>query len=153
MLDSVRPVLEWVRAERPGLVSWLVTGNTLAGGTAKLRHYGLSEFFRASTTVDPGSDEHGPLLGSFSNRVEPRANIVRRALQMAQARIPGLRAGEALVIGDTPHDIEGAHAIGVPVLAVATNTHSLEELAAHRPWKALAVLPGPEEFVGVIDFA
>ena len=36
-----------VGRERPHLVSWLVTGNTRAGGTAKLRHYGLSEFFRA----------------------------------------------------------------------------------------------------------
>ena len=65
---------------------------------------------------------------------------------MAQARLPGLRASEALVIGDTPHDIEGAHAIGVPVLALATNTHSLEELAAHQPWQVMPVLPRCDEF-------
>jgi phosphoglycolate phosphatase-like HAD superfamily hydrolase len=150
VLDNVRSVLEGVRDERPHLLSWLVTGNTMAGGTAKLRHYGLSEFFRV---VEPGAAGRVAgrvaalsLVGSFSTRVEPRANIVRRALQLAQARLPGLRPGEALVIGDTPHDIEGAHAIGVPVLAVATNTHSLEELAAHRPWKAVGVLPAWDEF-------
>jgi len=146
VLANVRPVLEGVRDERPHLLSWLVTGNTMAGGTAKLRHYGLSEFFRAADPLEAGRVDAVPLVGAFSTRVEPRANIVRRALQMAQSRLPGLRPGEALVIGDTPHDIEGAHAIGVPVLAVATNTHSLEELAAHRPWKAVGVLPTWDEF-------
>lgn len=146
VLENVRPVLEWVKDARPELLSWLVTGNTLAGGTAKLRHYGLSEFFRSGSLADEDQAQADPLAGSFSSRVEPRSNIVRRALQMAQARLPGLRAGEALVIGDTPHDIEGAHAIGVPVLAVATNTHSLDELAAHHPWHAVAVLPDADEF-------
>lgn len=146
VLENVRPVLEGVRDERPDLLSWLVTGNTMIGGTAKLRHYGLSEFFDAADSREAGRAVALPLVGSFSMRVEPRANIVRRALQMAQSRLPGLRAGEALVIGDTPHDIEGAHAIGVPVLAVATNTHSLEELAAHRPWKVASVLPAWDEF-------
>jgi len=153
VLDNVFAVLEWVRSDRPQLVSWLVTGNTIGGGTAKLRHYGLSDFFRAgdASVAELPGDSAGPLLGSFSNRVEPRANIVRRALQMAQARLPGLRASEALVIGDTPHDIEGAHAIGVPVLAVATNTHTLDELASHRPWAALPRLPDREEFADLLE--
>ena len=155
VLDNVVPLLEWLRGERPQTISWLVTGNTIGGGTAKLRHYGLSDFFRAADAAVAGSwgDSGAPLAGSFSNRVEPRANIVRRALQMAQARLPGLRAAEALVVGDTPHDIEGAHAIGVPVLAVATNTHSLEELAAHQPWQVMARLPDREAFARLLDQA
>ncbi|MCC7035369.1 MAG: HAD family hydrolase [Acidobacteria bacterium] len=150
VLDNVRPVLEWLREASPGMLSWLVTGNTLAGGTAKLRHYGLSEFFRSGPLADTDHAEALPLAGSFSSRVEPRANIVRRALQMAQARLPGLRASEALVIGDTPHDIEGAHAIGVPVLAVATNTHTREELAAHGPWMVAEVLPNAGAFARTV---
>jgi phosphoglycolate phosphatase-like HAD superfamily hydrolase len=130
------------------VISWLVTGNTLAGGTAKLRHYGLSDFFRPGDAGDGAADR--PLLGSFSTRVEPRASIVRRALQMAQSKLPGLRAPEVLVIGDTPHDIDGAHAIGVPVLAVASNTHTLEELCAHQPWRALPALPGVEAFEALL---
>ena len=80
----------------------------------------------------------------------PRAAIVRRALQMAQARLPGLRAAEVLVIGDTPHDVDGAHAIGIPVLAVASNTHTLEELSAHKPWRVMAALPSPQEFAALV---
>jgi phosphoglycolate phosphatase-like HAD superfamily hydrolase len=134
VLDNVVPLLESVR-RRSALRSWLVTGNTQPGGAAKLRHYGLSDFFR-----EPGGDP-SRLAGSFSVRVEPRARIVGRALQMAQAQLPGLQPAEVLVIGDTPHDIESAHASGVPVLAVASNVHGEDELAAHGPWRTVARLP------------
>ena len=70
---------------------------------------------------------------------------------MAQSKTPGLRSAEALVIGDTPHDIDGAHASGIPVLAVASNTHSLDELAEHHPWRVMPALPAPAEFEAVLD--
>jgi phosphoglycolate phosphatase-like HAD superfamily hydrolase len=145
VLDHVTPVLEWIRADRPTMLCWLATGNTRLGGAAKLRYYGLASYF-CSDPSDAAS-----LEGCFSERVEPRANIVKRALERARRVVPGLAPTEALVIGDTPHDIEGAHAIGVPVLAVATNTHSLDELAVHGPWQTTPVLPGVEAFARLID--
>ena len=148
VLDNGRELLEWVARERPSLVSWLVTGNTRTGATAKLRYYQLSEFFRASAHGDVASD--APLVGSFSTHVEPRAHIVRRALQMAQSKVPGLLASEVLVIGDTPHDIEGAHPLGVPVLAVASNVHTLDELSARHPWRAMPALPTAAEFKDIL---
>ena len=148
VLDNAADLLEWIRTERPQLVSWLVTGNTRSGATAKLQHYGLSEFFRAADHGDASGAR--PLVGSFSTRVEPRAHIVRRALQMAQSKLPGLRASEVLVVGDTPHDIEGAYAIGVPVLAVASNVHTLDELAAHRPWRTMSTLPAAAELAEIV---
>jgi phosphoglycolate phosphatase-like HAD superfamily hydrolase len=148
VLGNARELLEWVDREQPALVSWLVTGNTRTGATAKLRHYELSEFFRASAHGDAAPD--APLVGSFSTHVEPRAHIVRRALQMAQSKVPGLLPSEVLVVGDTPHDIEGAHALGVPVLAVATNVHTLDELSAHHPWRAMPALPAAVEFKDIM---
>jgi phosphoglycolate phosphatase-like HAD superfamily hydrolase len=149
VLDNVVALLTWLRTERPQVLSWLVTGNTRPGGTAKLQHYGLSQWFQAGApdgrTVDPSA-----LVGAFSSRVEPRANIVRRALQMAQSTLPDLRASEVLVVGDTPHDIEGAHAIGVPVLAVASNTHTIDELRAHDPWRVMPALPPPDAFAALL---
>ena len=56
-----------------------------------------------------------------------------------------------LVIGDTPHDVEGAHSVGIPVLAVASNTHTVQELAMHRPWRVMPALPPPEEFNGILE--
>jgi phosphoglycolate phosphatase-like HAD superfamily hydrolase len=144
VLDNVIGLLEWMRAERPQLLSWLVTGNTRSGASAKLQHYGLTEFFRAHDDGVAANDR--PLVGSFSTSVEPRAHIVRRALQMAQSKQPGLGASEVLVVGDTPHDIDGAHAIGAPVLAVASNSHTLDELSDHGPWRAMPALPTAVEF-------
>jgi phosphoglycolate phosphatase-like HAD superfamily hydrolase len=69
---------------------------------------------------------------------------------MAQSKVPGLLPSEVLVVGDTPHDIEGAHALGVPVLAVATNVHTLDELSAHHPWRAMPALPAAVEFKDIM---
>lgn len=148
VLENANALLAWMQAERPQLLSWLVTGNTLMGATAKLRHYGLSACFQAVGLTDAAESA---LPGAFSMRVEPRAEIVRRALQMAQSQLPGLLPSEALVIGDTPHDIHGAHAAGVPVLSVATHTHTLDELRELGPWSAMAALPGVEEFERILN--
>lgn len=143
VLGNALELLTWMRSERSDLLSWLVTGNTQLGATAKLRHYGLNALFQAASATD---GDEPTLPGAFSTRVEPRAEIVRRALQLAQSRLPGLEAGETLVIGDTPHDIHGAHAVGVPVLSVASHTHTLDELRELQPWRAMAALPEVEEF-------
>ena len=55
------------------------------------------------------------------------------------------------MVGDTPHDIECANAIGVKTIAVATGGYTLDELAAHRPWQAFETLPSPEAFVRLLD--
>src|SRR5690606_15769285 len=81
VLDNVTALLDWLAANRPDVVSWLVTGNTSAGAAAKLSHYGLASYFRGI--------EGDPLSGSFSERVEPRANIVRRGIERAAAVLPG----------------------------------------------------------------
>lgn len=137
VLENVLDVLTWLRTDQAAPKAWLVTGNTRAGAAAKLEHYGLADSFSA-----PGPDGSPFLLGAFSERIEPRACVVARALAAAQEAWPGLLPSEALVIGDTPHDIEGAHAVGVPVLALATNINSAEELSSYAPWRTIAPLPG-----------
>lgn len=143
VLEHAGTLLEWLRQSQSGLLSWLVTGNTHPGASAKLRHYELADYFR-----DPAAPE--ALSGAFATRVEPRASIVLDAFNRARIAIPGLLPSEALVIGDTPHDVEGAHAVGIPVLAVATNAHSADQLASHGPWQVLPVLPPPDAFATLI---
>lgn len=49
----------------------------------------------------------------------------------ALARL-GAAAGETCLVGDSPYDIDGAHAAGLPAFCVATGTHSDAELRAAR---------------------
>lgn len=135
VLDNVREVLEHLRAERPDVRSYLLTGNTPRGARAKLTHYGLMEFFPS---------------GAFSVDTGGRASIAVRALELARGGGPVARDG-VYVIGDTPHDIECARAIDARMIAVATGDYGLDELTSHRPWCALEALPGPEAFVRLLE--
>jgi phosphoglycolate phosphatase-like HAD superfamily hydrolase len=59
--------------------------------------------------------------------------------------------GSAIVIGDTPHDIECANAVGARTLVVATGGYALPELLALQPWYGCDELPGPDDFLALID--
>lgn len=130
VLAGVRDVLETL-AGRDDVRSFLLTGNTPAGAGAKLAHYGLAEFF------DDGAFCIGP--GS-------RTEIARRALELAP------HATERYVIGDTPYDIECGKAIGARTVAVATGSHSADELAMHEPWAVLDRIE-PAAFLRLLDIA
>jgi phosphoglycolate phosphatase-like HAD superfamily hydrolase len=118
---------------RPDVVSLLLTGNTRTGAEAKLRHYGLDHYFED---------------GAFCTEGDDRPTIARRAWTLAERLSPnGAPDPERVfVIGDTPHDVRAAHAIGARAVAVAAGKHSLEELQAAEPWLALERLPDPPRF-------
>lgn len=138
VLDGVRSILEHFRARRPDVHSMLLTGNTAAGARAKLTHYQLQEFFEG---------------GSFSSDTGPRAGIAERALAAVQAKFPEamIEAGHVFVVGDTPHDIHCAQAIGARAIAVASGTYSADDLASHRPWMVLERLPAPADFEALLE--
>jgi phosphoglycolate phosphatase len=136
VLPNVREILQHLAA-RDDFRSYLLTGNTRAGARAKLTHYGLMQFF-------PG--------GAFAEDAGERATIAARALELA--RRAGPVAGDRMfVIGDTPHDITCANAIGARTIAVATGGYSIEELEEHRPWRAVAELPPPDTFLALVGEA
>lgn len=131
VLAGVREILDDLRT-RDGVLSLLLTGNTRAAATTKLRYYGLDGYFAD---------------GAFSDGITDRMEIAANAVVLAtRASAHAFRADRAVVIGDTPHDIRCARAIGVRALAVASNAHSVEQLAAHDPWMVLDRLPTPTEF-------
>jgi phosphoglycolate phosphatase-like HAD superfamily hydrolase len=136
VLPNVRAILERLR-ERGDIRSYLLTGNTRGGARAKLTHYGLIEFF---------SD------GAFAEDAGDRSTIAARALDIATKAGP-LASDGTFVIGDTPHDIDCANAIGARTIAVATGGYSVSELEPHRPWRLFAELPAPDEFMQMIDKA
>jgi len=71
-------------------------------------------------------------FGSFSDHREKRADIFLHGIAEARRRLENERA-VVYVVGDTPSDIEAAHAAKVPIIAVATGIFGEDELRSHRP--------------------
>ncbi len=95
---------------RPDIRLGLATGNFSRAAQLKLAHYGIDGYFSG---------------GGFGEESEDRAVIVRRAVERLGE---GLPSAEAVVIGDTPHDISSAKANGAVAVGVATGGHSVEQL-------------------------
>lgn len=136
-LPNVREILEVLR-HRPDVYSMLLTGNTRAGAKAKLSYYGLAEFFTA---------------GAFSDGSADRAAIAHQALARARELAGEVDAERLYVVGDTPHDVQCAQAIGARAIAVATGRYSLAELQGLEPWWAIEQLPEPDAFLVKLGLA
>ncbi len=134
VLPNVREILEHLRG-RSDVRSFLLTGNTRAGATAKLTHYDLIHFFPD---------------GAFAEDTGARSSIASRALTLARQAGP-VTDNRVYVIGDTPHDIECARAIDARTIAVATGGYTSAELKEHAPWRLFEELPSPDDFVRLID--
>lgn len=106
-------------AAGPQVVQTVVTGNIRANAEVKLGALGLGDHF----DLDVG--------GYGSDHME-RYRLVEIARQRAAAKY-GPQYGEpdcAIVVGDTPRDIEAARRGGAEVLAVASGLYSADELRA-----------------------
>ena len=71
-------------------------------------------------------------FGSFSDINDARVEIFRHGAALAQIYAKN-ESTRICFIGDTPADIDAAHQLGLPVIAVATGIHKFEELASHKP--------------------
>lgn len=119
ILPGVVEALEALHAR--GALVGLCTGNVAAGARLKLARGGLDRYFEWGAAAVAG----------FAADGEDRERVVAAALRRASLRLGReVRASEALVIGDTPRDVSAAHALGVPVLAVATGRYAEGELRA-----------------------
>jgi len=103
---------------RRGALLGLATGNLEQIGWAKVELAGLREWFH---------------FGGFSDRFSVRSEMVADAIAQARALLPNLANPSLCVVGDTPRDIQAAHANAIPVIAVATGNYTFEELAALNP--------------------
>ncbi|MEJ7569402.1 MAG: haloacid dehalogenase-like hydrolase [Gaiellaceae bacterium] len=128
VMPGVREILDDLSG-RGGVINLLLTGNTEAGATAKLAHYGLDGYFRDG--------------GAFCVGPGERSEIARRALPLANG-------SPAYVIGDTPSDVECGKAIEARTIAVATGSYTAEDLAVSEPWLVLEGLPEPGEFAALL---
>jgi len=108
-LDALEP-----HARRGVAAVGLGTGNVERGARLKLGRVGLAGRFS---------------FGGYGSDAEERPELIRIGAQRGAAHLGRERAScRVVIIGDTPRDIEAAHAIGAEAIAVATGPFSVLEL-------------------------
>lgn len=114
LMPGVQALLEAVRDREPFHLA-LLTGNFEPAAYIKLHHFGIGDYFA---------------WGAFGEESREREEVARIAARRAAERLPAGVRERTIVIGDTPHDVACARAIGARMLAVATGTYSPDDLAA-----------------------
>lgn len=94
----------------------VASGNLEAIGWIKIEEAGLREWFK---------------FGGFSDHFSVRAELIGQAAD--KAREMTTADASVCVVGDTPRDIEAAHANALPVIAVATGHFNFDDLYKHHP--------------------
>jgi phosphoglycolate phosphatase len=100
-----------MRLRAAGVTTGVLTGGARPVVEAKLAAAGVDALF-------PG--------GAYGDQADERAALV----PLAVADLGGTPGTPVVVVGDTPLDVEAAHAAGVPCLGVATGRWSADELVA-----------------------
>ncbi len=112
-------VLEGVEELLPSLIEdgylvGLVTGNTEAAAHIKLHRAKLNRFFS---------------FGGYGSDSSERSEVTRIALKRATLVYgAAVSPDQAIAVGDTPLDVEGAHAAGIKCVGVGSNKFSADQL-------------------------
>jgi phosphoglycolate phosphatase-like HAD superfamily hydrolase len=114
VLPGVRKVLEHL--QRVGAKLGVATGNLEQIGKLKLERAGLLGYFD---------------FGGWSDNYEYRKDVFQSAVERAR-NLYGA-AASMCILGDTPADVQAAHAVGLPVIAIATGIFSREQLMEANP--------------------
>lgn len=134
--DAIRMVGERTRT-RGDVVQGLLTGNYALAAPLKLRACGFDPAWFA--------------IGIFGDQAPTRRDLVALALRRCRdewAFCPEPR--DVIVIGDTPLDIDCAHAHGCTAFAVATGHHGIDELRAAGADVAVQDLSDPAPLLALL---
>ena len=115
VMPGIRPLLDTLAA-RPDVFLALLTGNFERSARIKLAHFDLWRYFRC---------------GAFGDDAADRNALVPFALERAKGcGLEAIPPESMFVIGDTPHDVACARAVGAVPIAVATGTFTVDQLRA-----------------------
>jgi phosphoglycolate phosphatase len=115
IMPGVRELLD-VLSLRDDVFLALLTGNYVEGARRKLEYFDLWRYFSC---------------GAFGDSVHERNDLLPEALaRVAAAGVPQPRPEHTVIIGDTPLDVGVALAGGARSIAVATGSHTTDELRA-----------------------
>jgi phosphoglycolate phosphatase-like HAD superfamily hydrolase len=97
-----------------GYLLGLVTGNVEAAAHIKLHRAQLNRFFS---------------FGGYGSDSPDRAQVTRISLERATVVYgESVSAKQAIVVGDTPLDVEGAHAAGIKCVGVGSHNYDVDQL-------------------------
>jgi len=138
VMPGVRDLLDAL-ASRSDVYLALLTGNFAEGARLKLQHFDLWRYFEC---------------GAFGDTVHERNELLADALARVEA-CSGLNAhpSRSIVIGDTPLDVGVAVAGGARSIAVATGSHSTEQLLASGADVVFEDLSDLEKVLAVLERA
>jgi phosphoglycolate phosphatase len=138
VMPGVRDLLDAL-ASRSDVYLALLTGNFAEGARLKLEHFDLWRYFEC---------------GAFGDTVHERNELLSDALARVEA-CSGLRTHPArsIVIGDTPLDVGVAVAGGARSIAVATGSHTSEQLLASGADVVFENLTDLEKVLAVLEEA
>jgi len=127
VLAGVEELLPTLVAD--GYLLGIVTGNLEAAAHIKLHRARLNRFFS---------------FGGYGSDSTDRGELTRIALARATL-VYGetVTAEQAIVVGDTPHDVQGAHAAGMKCVGVGSHHFNVEQLRAAGADYAIATLEEP----------
>jgi phosphoglycolate phosphatase-like HAD superfamily hydrolase len=131
VLPGAREILTSCQA-MAGVVPTVLTGNVRDSAAIKLEAFALAPYLRLE-------------LGAYGDDDAHRPNLVPIARKRAAAVVDGPL--DAVIIGDTIHDVSAGRAHDVPVIAVATGRNSIAELRAAG---ATAVFPDLSDVEAVL---
>jgi phosphoglycolate phosphatase len=113
VMPGIGPLLEALAA-RPHMFLALLTGNFAQGAQLKLEHFDLWRYFAC---------------GAFGDTTHERNGLLPQALaSVAGCGGPQVAPSDIVIIGDTPLDVGVALSGGARSIAVATGSHTTDEL-------------------------
>ena len=135
VMPGVRDLLDAL-SKRDDVYVALLTGNYEAGARIKLEYFDLWRYFPC---------------GAFGDDEPNRNGLVPKAVsRVAACGGPSFSAADAVVIGDTPLDVACAAVAGARSFAVATGSHTVEELRAAGADVVMQDLGDTDEVLRVI---
>lgn len=136
VMPGIRELLDELQP-RADVFLGLLTGNFEEGARVKLEHFDLWRYFRCGAFGDDAADR---------NALVPFA--VERARRCGLREV---RPHDILVVGDTPHDVACARAVGAVPVAVATGIFSVDQLRESGADVVFEDLRATGEFLKLVE--
>lgn len=132
LMPGVRRLLEHLES-RSDVTCALVTGNVARAARIKLEHFGIRRYF---------------VCGAYGDDAPRRDDLVPIAVHRARsAGVDVATPAQAVVVGDTPLDVQCAAVAGARSVCVATGSFDAETLRRAGADAVLPDLTEPERFL------